>query len=197
MTHYACGAIVLAVALLNPAVTAAQGPTPAAPPTAPSQVISANPFGLIIDFFNSEYEVRAATAITVGAGASSRRTTTYTYDTTPVPLPNAAATGPVVWTVAPPVERRERYVNGDVFVRYYPSGEAFQGLSFGLKAGGTRIPNQGTYFGYGFDLNTSGMLNDHVYYGTGFGLKRLVGVDPRRVDLKYVPTLRLNVGIGF
>lgn len=197
MTHHQFRGIVLAVALLNAAVTSAQGPTPAPPPTTPGQVISANPFGLIIDFFNSEYEVRATSAVTIGAGASSRRTTTFSYDTTPVPPPSPTATGAIVWTAAPPVERRERYVNGDVFVRYYPGGQAFQGLSFGLKVGGTRLPNHGTFFGYGFDLNTSGMLNHHVYYGTGFGLKRLVGVDPRRVDLKYVPTLRLNVGLGF
>lgn len=91
----------------------------------------------------------------------------------------------------------ERYLNGDVYVRFYPSGRALNGLAFGVKVGLTQVPDQGSYFGYGFDVNKSSILGKHFYFGYGFGLKRLVGVDKNDVDLEYIPTLRLNVGIGF
>jgi hypothetical protein len=75
------------------------------------------------------------------------------------------------------VEGRERYVNGDVFVRYYPGGKAFLGV--------------------GFDAHQSWMLNDHFYLGLGGGLKRLPGADERMFALKFIPTLRMNLGVGF
>lgn len=146
----------------------------------PGQVLSANPFGLLIDLFNAEYEVRGGRSVTFGAGASTRHTTVWDYD-------------PVTYQS---VERRERYVNGDLFLRYYPSGEAFNGWSFGIKSGVTHIPTQGSYFGVGVDTNKSWMLNDHFYLGSGFGLKRLIGADGH-FELKYIPTFRLNIGIGF
>lgn len=146
----------------------------------PGQVLSANPFGLLIDWFNSEYEIRATDSITFGAGASTRHTTVYDYD---------AAT-------YQSRERRERYINGDAFVRYYPKGRVFNGWSFGVKSGFTHIPTQGSYFGVGVDTNQSWMMNDHFYMGYGFGLKRLIGANDH-FDLKYVPTFRMNVGLGF
>ncbi len=91
----------------------------------------------------------------------------------------------------------KRYLNGDVYVRFYPRGTALNGLAFGVKVGLTQVPDQGSYFGYGFDVNKSSILGEHFYFGYGLGLKRLVGVDKNAGDLEYIPTLRLNVGIGF
>jgi hypothetical protein len=164
-----------------------------------SQVISANPYGLLIELFNSEYEIRGSDYVTFGAGASTAMFTSYDYT---APPPAAVRTidvnGATMFdTTSYAVERRERYINGDIFVRYYPGGKAFNGYSFGVKAGLTRIPNQGSFLGVGFDANQSWMLNEHFYLGVGGGLKRLLGTDERAFDLKLIPTLRANIGIGF
>ncbi len=91
----------------------------------------------------------------------------------------------------------EDYLNGDVYVRFYPSGRALNGLAFGVKVGLAQVPGQGSHFGYGFDVNKSRIFRNHFYFGYGAGLKRLVGVDKNDFDLEYIPTLRLNVGVGF
>lgn len=180
--------VVVAFAVLLPSSTpaAAQTSPPASPPLSPdsgsigpAQVMSANPFGLLFELFNTEYERRATKALTVGIGGSTATIDTYDYD---------GRDG---------VVREERYVNGDIFFRYYPAGRAFAGRSFGVKVGLTRIPDQGSFFGVGFDANQSWLLNDHFYFGSGFGLKRLIGTDEEAFDLKYIPTLRINVGVAF
>lgn len=159
----ACVAIALALLLASAAPVAAQagdGPR--------DQVVSANPFGLLIEWFNVEYERVSGESFTIGAGGST------------VFIDN------------------ERLSNLDAFWRFYPQEEpdAFRGWSFGLKAGLTAIDSR-TYFGAGFDVNHSWLLgkNDNFYVGAGFGLKRLWGHDD---DLKIVPTLRVvNIGIAF
>ena len=65
--------------------------------------------------------------------------------------------------------RRERYVNGDVFLRYYPADGPSRGARSASKVGLTRIPDQGSFFGVGFDANRSWLLNEHFYFGSGFG----------------------------
>ena len=111
--------------------------------------MSANPFGLLVELFNTEYEHRVGDTVSAGVGGS-----TAGFNSS---------------------DGRDRYVNGDVFLRYYPSGRALSGASFGVKVGLTQIPDDGTFFGIGFDANRSWLLNDHFYLGTGFGLKRLIG----------------------
>jgi hypothetical protein len=174
MMRTACR-LLFAVVALCPSLAAAQGRTgpsgpsaPAPAPTSPRQVISGNPFGLLLDLVNAEYEVRAAPAVTVGAGASRAN-----------------------WGMG----NGESYVNGDVFVRYFPGGQVFSGRSFGVKAGMTRLPSSGTYFGVGFDANQTWMLNRHFAFSTGLGLKRLIGADD--YGPRIIPTLRVNVGVGF
>ena len=75
----------------------------------PGQVLSANPFGLLFELFNTEYERRASNTLTVGVGGSTAMVDTYDYD----------GWGQEV--------RRERYVNGDVFLRYYPARPGLRG----------------------------------------------------------------------
>lgn len=176
MIRIACPHLLVAVAAFCPTLAAAQGwaqssPAPAPPASAsPSQVISGNPFGLVIDLVNAEYERRAGRAVTVGAGASRGSW--------------GASTG-------------RPYVNGDIFVRYYPGGQVFGGRSFGVKAGMTQFPGSGgTYFGVGVDVNQTWMLNPHFAFSTGFGLKRLFGIDAMEGPT-VIPTLRINVGVGF
>jgi hypothetical protein len=113
-------------------------------------VISANPFGLILQIFNAEFERAVTGSSTAGVGGSS-----YFRDG----------------------EGEEDYINFDAFWRYYPGGRPFQGWSFGAKLGVTNVPDEGSFFGYGFDLNRSWLLGarNNFYVGVGFGLKRLVG----------------------
>ena len=133
------------------------------------QVVSANPFGLLLEFFNAEYERVVSETSTAGIGGS-----TISSD-------------------------EDRYINADAFWRYYPSGSPLNGWAFGVKAGFTNV-NDGTYVGYGFDVNRSWLLGreNNFYVGVGFGLKRLIGASDADLDLKFIPTVRLvNVGIAF
>jgi hypothetical protein len=203
MSRHRSFALTIATLLITASHLSAQSwVLPAGTPssaTTTSQVISANPFGLLIELFNSEYEIRGGDHVTFGAGASTATVTTYDYSG---PTPPASRTidlngAPFIAATSYAVERRERYVNSDVFVRYYPGGKAFHGYSLGVKAGLTRIPNHGSFLGVGFDANQSWMLNDHFYLGLGGGLKRLLGADERMFALKFIPTLRRNLGVGF
>jgi hypothetical protein len=147
-------------------LTARGLPASAQTPAPPQQVVSANPFGLLAEFFNAEYERQVSSAATAGAGGS----TIHAAD--------------------------DRYVNADVFVRYYPRGRALDGLAVGLKVGITEVDSQ-RFFGFGFDLNQSWLMGNSqkFYIGWGFGLKRLVGADEYN---QFIPTIRLvNIGVAF
>lgn len=141
-----------------------------APQPSPTQVISANPFGLILEVFNAEYERIVSQSTTAGFGGSFITASD------------------------------EDYLNADVFWRFYPSGRPLHGWAFGAKLGLTNVPDQGTYLGYGFDINRSWILgvNENFYLGAGFGLKRLVGAGDEGFELEVIPTIRIvNVGIAF
>ncbi len=176
--------LILAALIALPSLAGAQSLVPPVPDQAShagvAQQISANPVGLLFDLFNIDYERRATDSVSFGVGGSTSTTEVYEYDG----FYNESS-------------HRERYLNGDVYVRFYPSGRALNGLAFGVKVGLTQVPDQGSYFGYGFDVNKSSILGEHFYFGYGMGLKRLVGVDKNNFELEYIPTLRLNVGIGF
>lgn len=136
--------------------------------SAPTQVVSANPFGIMLEIFNAEYEHTAGESFTVGVGGSI-----YTSD-------------------------NDHYRSLDGFWRFYPepSPGAFQGWAFGLKAGITSL-NAKTYMGAGFDVDRSWRLgkNENFYVSVGLGLKRLFGND---AGLKFIPTIRLvNIGYAF
>lgn len=169
-------------------ILTASAATGAAAQAAPHpNVISVNPFGILLDFFNAEYERAIAPTQTVGVGGS-----TYADET-------EEWVGDENWQT-----RTHRYVNADAFWRYYPSGHPFQGWNLGVKAGITSINSShsgedgGIHFGYGFDANRSWLLGptDRLYVSVGFGLKRLIGVED--AFHKYVPTFRIvNVGFAF
>lgn len=137
------------------------------------QAISANPFGLMFEFFNAEYERVVNESWTGGFGGSF-----FSDDD-------------------------DTYLNADVFARFYMTGDPLDGWAFGLKAGLTNVPDQGTYPGFGIDFNRTWLLgkSDNFYLGVGFGLKRLIGVGDEEESedlLEFIPTLRIvNVGIAF
>jgi hypothetical protein len=143
--------------------------------TSKQQVISANPFGILLGVFNAEYERRVSPTGTAGLGGSFLTDSDLDY------------------------------FNVDVFYRYYPSERPMDGWAFGIKAGVTSVSDFETYIGIGFDVNRSWLLgkNDGFYAGVGFGLKRLFGTpgedeDPFGDVLKFIPTFRIvNIGIAF
>ena len=168
-------------------------------------VISANPFGLLFEFFNAEYERVISPTSTIGFGGSTIVNETDIYDDPPI-IGTDQDGYPIFDFGNEPEPRVEthRYVNFDVFWRFYPGNSSTRtynapvGWAFGLKIGMTAV-DDGTYFGYGFDLNRSFVLgpDDNFYVGLGFGLKRLVGA-PQDELWALIPTLRIaNVGFIF
>jgi hypothetical protein len=139
------------------------------------QVISANPFGLLLGFFNAEFERKVSASGTLGIGGSF-------FD-----------------------DDDSEYVNADLFYRFYPGGKPLDGWAFGIKLGVTRFTDFGRYIGLGFDVNRSWLLGqrDNFYVGLGFGLKRLYGTpgfeeDPFDNVLQIIPTFRIvNIGFAF
>lgn len=159
---------VLAVVLLAGVVTDASAQSVSSPDY--QQVVSANPFGLLLDLFNAEYERIVTGSSTAGLGGSAY------------------------------FREGDEYINADVFWRFYPQGDPLNGWAFGAKAGITSIGDEGTFFGAGFDVNRSWVMgkNDNFYVGIGFGLKRIYVSEDASFDLKYVPTLRIvNIGYVF
>jgi hypothetical protein len=135
----------------------------------PRQVISANPFGLLLELFNAEYERVVSESSTAGAGGS----TFVTDDDT--------------------------YVNADVFWRFYPTGVPLDGWAFGAKAGVTAVSDDTFFgFGFDVNRSWILGRRNNFYVGIGFGLKRLFGSSDEDFDLEYIPTIRIvNIGIGF
>ena len=172
--------VALVVGLLvggAPLPLAAQDAVPAPPH---KQVISANPFGVLLGLFNAEFERKVSDSSTLGVGGSA--------------FP----------------DDEDDYYNADVFYRFYPSGRALQGWAFGVKVGVTSVEGvydeygqplgRQSFFGLGFDTNWSWLMgkNDNFYLGIGFGLKRLFGTDGESEYLQFIPTIRLvNIGVAF
>jgi hypothetical protein len=169
MARLSLAAIAAAVLLLPGTAAAQAGGTVQQQVGMPHrQVISANPFGLLLELFNAEYERVVSQSSTAGFGGS-----TFLSDDV-------------------------RYVNADVFWRFYPQGDPLDGWAFGAKVGITAVDGS-NFFGYGFDANRSWLLgpNSNFYVGVGFGLKRLYG-NTDDLELRVIPTFRIvNVGIAF
>jgi len=172
----------------------------------PRNVISANPFGIILELFNAEYERVISPTTTLGFGGSTVKHETETYVDPPVIGTDEYGEPIYDWENEPePRVETHRYVNFDVFWRFYPGSNRTRtynapvGWAFGAKMGITAV-DDGTYFGYGFDLNRSFVLgpDDNFYVGLGFGLKRLVGAPQDELGLSLIPTFRIaNVGFIF
>ena len=168
----------------------------------PRNVISANPFGLLVDLFNAEYERVISRTSTIGFGGSTMERENWIYDHDPAII----GTDEYGYPIYDDTSGYEtfQYVNFDVFWRFYPGSNRTRtykapiGWAFGVKAGITTV-DSGTYFGYGFDLNRSFVLgpDDNFYVGLGFGLKRLAGADGEDYET-LIPTFRIaNVGFIF
>jgi len=156
---------------LTPGQTKAQD-TGTKAPVAHKQVISANPFLLLWEWGNIEYERKVSPKMTVGAAASVLSVDDVNYES----------------------------LNG--LLRYYPQGAAMSGFSFGGRLGvhnGSDDKEEGHTFGFGVDIGYSWLLgaDRNFYIGMGFGLTRFFGGDLEE-DRVVLPSIRLiNVGFAF
>ncbi len=150
-------------------------PPPPPPPPAYDQMVSLNPFGLLLEFYNLEFERPVSDASTIGVGGALYQGSR---------LVNEGS------------DTEDEYANFDVFWRFYPGGRPMDGWAFGAKVGLTRIDG-GTRSGFGFDVNRSWLLgaNQNFYVGVGVGLKRLLG---DTLETRFIPTFRIvNLGFAF
>ena len=164
------------------------------------QVFSANPFGLILELFNAEYERVISGTSTIGFGGSTLKNDHDIYPEPPIIGTDEFGFPIYDWANEPdPITETDRYINFDVFWRFYPSGNPLVGWAFGAKVGITSVNDQ-THLGYGFDLNRSWILGpeENFYVGLGFGLKRLIGTTEADDLIPVIPTIRIaNVGFMF
>jgi hypothetical protein len=104
------------------------------------------------------------------------------------------------------------YSSVEAKVRYYPSGDVLNGMSFGLTVGPTFVSADDdldgeteadedlTAFGIGFEIARSHLMgvDRHFYYGYGAGFKRLFVVSGMESGAELaLPTLRLSIGYAF
>lgn len=100
------------------------------------------------------------------------------------------------------------YLSGDLKVRYYPEGRAFQGFSFGGSVGVTHLSAtdnssagsaSGPSIGVMLDYNWLLGAEKAFYVGLGLGAKTLFISDKSVADeaTLHYPTMRLSVGWAF
>lgn len=143
-------------------------------PVPHNQVLSANPFLLLGEWANVEFEREITPASTIGLAGS--------------------------WVSFNEGDEAYKSLNG--FYRYYPQGAALAGFYLGGRFGVHRVSDrydEGHAFGLGIDVGYSWVMGAkrHFYLGLGIGATRLFGgdVEGGRVVL---PSVRLlNVGVAF
>ena len=177
---------VLTSALVSAIAVAAAGTDALAQdlPHGKQQVLSVQPLSAMLTVYAGEFERALSPSMTLGVGA--------TY-----------------WGVDED-DADASYLSGDLKLRYYPSGRALAGFSFGGSVGMTRVadeddtdgttssatgPTIGTMIEYSWLLNAQRSF----YIGLGAGVKALF-IDEDEVDedltLRY-PTVRFSVGWAF
>jgi len=165
---------VLAAAALLTATTpvAAQSQEGGKTPVPHQQILSANPFGLVLGWFNAEFERKLTPASTWGVGTSL-----LSVD-------------------------EVNYASLNALYRYYPQGAGLRGFFLGGKAGLYHLSDEGesgSAFGLGFEIGYTWLLGArrNVGLSLGAGLTRIVAGDIQDGPA-VLPTVRLlNVGIAF
>lgn len=171
-----------------PAVSGAQAQGAAPARSAPPErrtVVTLNPFFIVAAFLTGDVETKIAPAVTIGAGGSAA------FD-----------------------EDFDGYRALDAKLRYYPNERALQGFSvaatFGvvtgqdeefLSNGGSVQTRRSTRGSFGTDLSYQWLLGPrHRFVAvTGVGFKRLFNnsSNSRFLDIDYLPTARINIGVAF
>lgn len=179
--------ILIAAVLLPLAAASAQqvaAPTAPAVPAAPHNVISIQPLNAVLTVYSAEYEHQVGAAVTLGVGGTFVNAGSGVDEVT--------------------------YKSGDLKLRYYPSGTALMGFSFGGTAGFTSV--SGTDFA-GSKTSVSGpSLGVLLEYQWLLGVQRnfsvALGVGAKAVFVKdnqftsdnfvtRYPTARVSVGYAF
>jgi hypothetical protein len=164
-------------ALLVPAAAAAQAESR---PTVPyDQVLSTNPLGVVVKWFNVEYERKLGPALTCGGSAS------HFGD-----LDQANAAVLVRW-----------YPQQSALEGFYLGARAgayrFQTYTYGPRSYREQtsiMPGVGVEVGYNWLLGP----RRNIIVGTGFGLTRISeNSDSYSTAPTVLPGLRMNVGIAF
>jgi hypothetical protein len=144
-------------------------------PVPHDHVLSANPFLLLFEWANAEYEHKISSTGTVGLAGS--------------------------WISLD--EGDEDYRSLNAFYRYYPQGAALTGFYFGGHGGihhvSDIVDEDVTVFGLGIDVGYNWLLgaNRNFYIGLGIGATRLFGGDLEN-ESGTIPTIRLlNIGWAF
>ena len=138
-----------------------------------NQVVSANPFGLMFEWFNADYERKINESTTWGVSAS-------------------------FFSLGDDTD----YANAQFAYRYYPQGAALSGFYLGGKGGLHRAgvdDESERFFGIGFELGYNWLLGAkrNISIGLGGGATRLFGGELEGASVA-IPTVRLvNVGIAF
>jgi hypothetical protein len=165
--------LLVAAATLMPSVASAQAADPGTlVPVANKQVISANPFLLMAEYYNIEFERKLTDSGTFGVSASG------------IGIDDAT------------------YRNFQAFYRYYPQGASLTGFYIGGRGGVHRVSENndaGSAFGLGFELGYGWLFGKarNVAVSIGAGATRLLGGDLHGASV-VIPTFRLlNVGWSF
>jgi Protein of unknown function (DUF3575) len=160
------------LALLVPAAAFAQT-------DAPSQVLSTNPFGLIIKWPNVEYERRITPSATFGASSSA-----YVDD--------HQANVAVLLRWYPDRAPLHGFYLGARAGAYHFKTYRYDLRSY--RESSTTLPGAGVEIGYNWLLGP----RRNVMIGTGFGLTRILNGGGSWSLPEVVPSLRLvNIGIAF
>jgi opacity protein-like surface antigen len=161
-----------AAVLLGSTPAGAQSQEGTKPPVPHQQIVSANPFGLMLRWWNVEFERKSTPSSTWGVSTSFL--TLEGLD----------------------------YASVNALYRYYPQGAALSGFFLGGRAGlyhGSDEDNSGMAFGLGFEIGYTWLLGAHRNVGLslGAGVTRIVAGDFLDGP-SALPTVRLlNVGIAF
>ena len=138
-------------------------------------LISANPIGILFEWYNGEYERALSSTVSLAGAASS-----YDFEDA-------------------------RYASVDGIVRYYPSGRAIRGFSIGASLGFISIDEDFECEGCDEDGSsaTLGVRADYVWIlgrdqrfaaAAGIGAKRLLSDD---LGTEGVPIGRLSIGYAW
>ena len=176
MTIYYMRLVAVHVILLVTLVTTGFAQESTADPSVDyNQVISANPFGLIlVPWYNGEYERKTTESATISLSGSR--------------LPWGHSSG---------------FYSLNMALRYYPNGNAFRGFYLGPRAGVFWVSQEeddigtdkdlGPHLGLGFELGYAWLVGSerHLSISIGGGATRVLNGEP-------IPVLRLvNIGWAF
>lgn len=138
-------------------------------------LVSANPIGLLFEWYNGEYERALSSTVSLAAAASA-----YDIDNTD-------------------------YQSVDGIIRYYPSGRAVRGFSIGASVGYINLDEEFDCIGCDEDGSsaTIGVRADYVWIlgrdqrfaaAAGIGAKRLLNDE---LGTEGVPIGRLSIGYAW